>query len=79
MKDYVVALVESNNKRDEYLDSQLDKHQDRLNRHRGDLGTLRDQIKELQSLVNKMDHENGLLWNRLKDLEDKKCHCQEPK
>jgi hypothetical protein len=68
-------LIDSNRKRDDYVDKGLDRHQDRINRHRHDLEALRRENHSLDDRMSVREAEADLQEERLNNMLDRLCHC----
>jgi len=63
-------MHEESVRRDEYVDKEVDKHQERLARHRHDLEVLRGKVSRLEEA-------NLLLTAQVESMSDKLCRCNE--
>src|SRR6201995_1870293 len=60
---------------DESVDKALDRHQDRLGRHRADLDSLHCKIKTSEAQHEVVDQELEIVNGKLLDLDSSRCHC----
>src|SRR5882762_8619031 len=71
-------------RRDEYVDKEVDKHQERLARHRHNLKVLRGKVSRLEESSSRLEESssrleeaNLLLTAQVKSMSDKLCRCNE--
>jgi hypothetical protein len=56
------ALYQGCVDRDEYVDQQLDLHQERLTRHRGDLAWMEKELRDLKATVGELVQDKVRSW-----------------
>jgi len=69
--------IEESVRRDEYVDKEVDKHQEHLARHRHDLEVLRGKVSRLEESSSRLEEANLLLTAQVESMSDKLCRCNE--
>jgi len=74
----MTKMYESNIARDEYVDRQLGKAWDRLDRHRSDLELAREEMGQLGRRCKILEGEKAELQARVEEMSSKLCRCSVP-
>ena len=70
-------LHDMNNKHDSYVDKELNKHHQRLNRQRDDINREKGQWLVIEERVDSLGGETQELTARVESMSDKLCRCQD--
>ena len=73
----IKKMHEESVRRDEYVNKEVDKHQERLAHHQHDLEVLRGKVSRLEELSLRFEEANLLLSAQVESMSDKLCRCHE--
>src|SRR5882762_8223566 len=68
-------MHEESVRRDEYVDKEVDKHQERLAHHHHNLEVLRGKVLKLEESSSRLEELNLLLTAQVESMSDKLCRC----
>ena len=75
MKDFAEAMMESNKKRDAYIDKEQDKFFVCLNRQCNEINSLKEQLEWLELRTKVLELANELMLELLDDMATQLCFC----
>ena len=75
VKDFAEGMLESNKKRDAYVDKEQDKFFVRLNRQRGEINALKERLERSELRARALELANESMSERMDDMATKLCYC----